>query len=97
MASSTKCIALSTQAVLCVFHRYRWCDFRIRHSFDVNPNQKNMSTISLIKEIYINAFKNISNFIVKRYFKAFAIFSFIMFLIVLYAFIYRVYTGFPFQ
>ncbi|MGB5404961.1 MAG: DUF6747 family protein [Robiginitalea sp.] len=56
-----------------------------------------MTTLNLIKEIYINAFRNIGNFIVKRYFKAFAIFSFIMFLIVLYAFIYRVYTGFPFE
>jgi hypothetical protein len=56
-----------------------------------------MSTFTLIREIYINAFRNISNYIVKRYFKAFAVFSFIMFLIVLYAFVYRVYTGFPFQ
>ena len=56
-----------------------------------------MSTITLIKEIYINAFRSISNYIVKRYFKVFAIFSFIMFMVVLYAFIYRVYTGFPFQ
>lgn len=69
----------------------------IRHSFGVNPNQKTMSTFTLIKDIYINAFRNIGNFIVKRYFKAFSIFSFIMFLIVLYAFIYRVYTGFPFE
>ena len=56
-----------------------------------------MSTLTLIKDIYINAFRNIGNFIVKRYFKAFSIFSFVMFLIVLYAFIYRVYTGFPFE
>jgi len=56
-----------------------------------------MNTLLLLKEIYINAFRNLGNFLVKRYFKFFAWFSFAMFMVVLYAFVYRVYTGFPFD
>ncbi len=56
-----------------------------------------MKTILLIKEIYLEGFKNLGNFIVKKYFKAFAWFSFIMFVVVLYAFIFRVSTGFAFD
>ena len=56
-----------------------------------------MTTLILIKNIYQEAFINLGNFITKRYFKAFAWFSFIMFAVVLYAFIFRVVTGFPFQ
>ncbi|UCD61314.1 MAG: hypothetical protein JSV59_01680 [Flavobacteriaceae bacterium] len=56
-----------------------------------------MKTVLLIKEIYKEGFRNLGNFIVRKYFKAFAWFSFIMFFIVLYAFIFRVYTGFAFD
>ncbi len=56
-----------------------------------------MKTILLVKEIYIEGFKNLGSFIVRNYFRAFAWFSFAMFLVVLYAFIFRVYTGFPFD
>ena len=56
-----------------------------------------MKTVLLITKIYEDAFKNIGNLIVQKYFKAFAWFSFIMFVIVLYAFIYRVVTGFAFD
>ncbi len=56
-----------------------------------------MKTILLIREIYMDGFKNLGNFIVKRYFKAFAWFSFFMFLVVLYAFIFRLSTGFAFD
>ncbi|MEP0131749.1 MAG: DUF6747 family protein [Eudoraea sp.] len=56
-----------------------------------------MKTILLIKEIYKDGFRNLGNIIVKKYFKAFAWFSFIMFLIVLYALIYRISTGFAFD
>jgi hypothetical protein len=56
-----------------------------------------MKTALLIKEIYLEGFRNLGNFIVQKYFKAFAWFSFIMFFVVLYAFIFRVYTGFAFD
>jgi hypothetical protein len=56
-----------------------------------------MKTILLFKEIYSEAFKTLENFVVRKFFKFFAWFSFIMFGIVLYAFIYRILTGFPFD
>ncbi len=56
-----------------------------------------MKTLLLVKNIYLEGFKNLGNFFVKNYFKAFAWFSFIMFAMVLYAFIYRVFTGFVFD
>ncbi len=56
-----------------------------------------MKTILLLKEVYVEGFRNLGNFIVKKYFKLFAWFSFAMFIIVLYAFIYRVVTGFAFD
>ncbi|MGB5170341.1 DUF6747 family protein [Eudoraea sp.] len=56
-----------------------------------------MKTVLLIKEIYLEGFRNLGNFIIQRYFKAFAWFSFIMFMVVLYAFVFRVSTGFAFD
>ncbi len=56
-----------------------------------------MKTILLFKEIYIAGFKNIGHYLVKNYFKAFAWFSFLMFFVVLYAFVFRVFTGFAFD
>ncbi|NNE76280.1 MAG: hypothetical protein HKN31_04325 [Pricia sp.] len=55
-----------------------------------------MNTLQLVKEIYNDGFKNLGNLIVKNYFKAFAWFSFSMYAVVLYAFIFRVSTGFSF-
>jgi hypothetical protein len=56
-----------------------------------------MKTLLLFRNIYLERFKSIENFIVRNYLKGFAIFSFIMFSVVLYAFIFRVFTGFPFD
>tara|TARA_R110002051_G_scaffold278827_1_gene340243 strand:+ start:733 stop:903 length:171 start_codon:yes stop_codon:yes gene_type:complete len=56
-----------------------------------------MKTILLVKNIYLEGFKNIGNFVVRNYFKGFAIFSFIMFAVVMYAFVFRVITGFAFD
>jgi len=55
-----------------------------------------MKTILLIKEIYLEGFKNIQHYVVKHYFKSFAWFTLAMFVIVLYAFLFRLFTGFPF-
>ncbi len=51
----------------------------------------------LLKEIYLEGFRNIGTLIVQNYFKLFAWFSFAMFLIALYALIFRVSTGFAFD
>ena len=56
-----------------------------------------MKTLLLVKEIYLDAFKNLGSFLVRNYFRAFAWFSFAMFMVVLYAFVFRLYTGFPFD
>ncbi|MBC8769847.1 hypothetical protein H4O18_17745 [Arenibacter sp. BSSL-BM3] len=55
-----------------------------------------METILLFKEIYHNGFKQLGSWLVKSYFKAFSWFSFAMFIVVLYAFGYRLITGFSF-
>ncbi|MGB5369877.1 MAG: DUF6747 family protein [Flavobacteriaceae bacterium] len=56
-----------------------------------------MKTTLLIKEIYLEGFKNLGHFLIKNYFKLFAWFSFILFFVALYAFVFRVYTGFAFD
>ena len=56
-----------------------------------------MKTTLLIREIYLEGFRNLGSLVVRNYFKAFAWFSFVLFFIVLYAFIYRVVTGFAFD
>ena len=56
-----------------------------------------MRTVLLLKEIYLEAFQNLGNFIVRNYFRFFFWFSLAMFLVVLYAFVYRIWTGFPFD
>jgi hypothetical protein len=56
-----------------------------------------MKTVLLIKEVYLEGFKNLGHYLIKSYFKAFSWFSFIMFLMVLYAFAFRLFTGFHFD
>ncbi|EAR02299.1 DUF6747 family protein [Maribacter sp. HTCC2170] len=56
-----------------------------------------MKTILLLKEIYLEGFRNIQNYVVKHYFRAFAWFTLAMFVIVLYAFLFRLSTGFAFS
>lgn len=55
-----------------------------------------MRNVVLIKEIYLEAFRNLGHYIVKKYFKAFSIFCFFLLAVVIYAFLYRVSTGFTF-
>ncbi len=56
-----------------------------------------MKTVLLLKNIYQEAFVNLGHFITKNFFKAFAWFSFALFCVVVYAFVFRVATGFPFD
>jgi hypothetical protein len=55
-----------------------------------------MKTTLLLRDIYFEAFRELGNFVVQNYFKAFAWFSAAMFATVVYAFVYRVATGFAF-
>ncbi len=56
-----------------------------------------MKRILLVKEIYLEAFKNLGNIVIQNYFKVFSWFCFILFFVVLYAFIFRLSTGFAFD
>lgn len=56
-----------------------------------------MKTVILIREIYFDGFKNLGNFLIKHLLKAFTWFALAMFCIVLYAFAYRLFTGFAFS
>lgn len=56
-----------------------------------------MKNFLLIREIYLEAFRNLGHYLVKSYFKAFSWFCFASFIIVLYAFLFRISTGFAFD
>lgn len=56
-----------------------------------------MKTLLLIHEIYREAFRDLGHFLIRNFFKAFAWFSFVMFLVGLYAFLFRAFTGFAFD
>jgi len=56
-----------------------------------------MKNFLLIREIYLEAFRNLGHYLVKSYFKAFSWFCLVSFLVVLYAFLFRVSTGFAFD
>jgi hypothetical protein len=56
-----------------------------------------MEKILLVKEIYIEAFRNWRNILLKKYFKAFSWFCFGLWIITMYAFIFRLSTGFAFD
>ncbi|MBC30305.1 MAG: hypothetical protein CMH48_05625 [Muricauda sp.] len=62
-----------------------------------NVKDVSMKKLLLVKEIYLEAFKNLGHILIEKYFKIFSWFCFIMFFVVLYAFIFRVSTGFAFD
>lgn len=55
-----------------------------------------MKTTLLIREIYLEGFKNLGNYILKNYLKIFTWFSFFLIGVALYALIFRMTTGFAF-
>jgi len=55
-----------------------------------------MKKLLLIRDIYYEGFKNLGHIIVKNYFKVFTWFCIALIFIAIYAFIYRVSTGFYF-
>ena len=56
-----------------------------------------MDSILLIKKIYLEGFKNLGHSVIKNFFKGYAWACFILSAIVVYAFIYRLSTGFAFD
>lgn len=56
-----------------------------------------MKTTLLIKEIYLEGFKNLGNYILKNYLKVFSWFSFFLIAVALYALVFRISTGFAFN
>ena len=56
-----------------------------------------MKTFNLIKEIYMEGFRNLGHVIVREYFRIFTWISFILFFAALYALVYRAMTGFAFD
>jgi hypothetical protein len=78
----------------------KWQKTKFRMAFEVllvNSKINDMKTIELLKEIYLEGFRNLGTLIVRSYFKLFSWFCFAMFLLALYAFIFRVSTGFAFD
>ncbi len=55
-----------------------------------------MKKLLLVREIYVEAFKDWTFRVLKKYFKAFSWLWLALFTLTLYAFIYRVSTGFAF-
>ena len=56
-----------------------------------------MKTMYLLKEIYLEGFKNLGHFLVKNYFKVFTWFTVALLAIVMYAFLFRIANGFVFS
>ncbi len=56
-----------------------------------------MKTTLLIREIYLEGFRNLGNYILKNYLKIFAWFSFLLIGVGLYALLFRIATGFAFD
>tara|TARA_R110000868_G_scaffold143741_3_gene362239 strand:+ start:32383 stop:32553 length:171 start_codon:yes stop_codon:yes gene_type:complete len=56
-----------------------------------------MRNILLVKEIYFDAFKDLGNFLIKNYLQVFAWFCFALIGVTIFAFIFRVSTGYAFQ
>ncbi|MDC6404198.1 MULTISPECIES: DUF6747 family protein [Maribacter] len=56
-----------------------------------------MGNLLLIKEIYIEAFRNWKSYILEHYFKVFSWACFILIALALYALIFRISTGFSFS
>lgn len=56
-----------------------------------------MKTAVLLKELYLEAFRDLGHYLVRNYFKIFTWFSFAMFALAVYAFVFRMATGWAFD
>ncbi len=55
-----------------------------------------MKKLLLLQEIYLEAFQDWTQKLLNKYFKLFSIFCFFLLAVVLYAFVFRLSTGFAF-
>lgn len=55
-----------------------------------------MRKFLLLQEIYLEAFRDWSYKLLNKYFRAFSIFCFFLIAVVMYAFVFRLSTGFSF-
>lgn len=55
-----------------------------------------MKKFLLLQEIYLEAFRDWTQKLLNKYFKVFSVFCFFMIIVVLYAFFFRLSTGFYF-
>lgn len=55
-----------------------------------------MKTTLLIKEIYLEAFRNLGNYVLKNYLKLYSWFSFALIAMGCYALLFRIFSGFLF-
>ncbi len=55
-----------------------------------------MKTTLLIKEIYLEAFRNLGNYVLKNYLKLYSWFSFALIAMGCYALLFRIFSGFVF-
>ncbi|MEB8328243.1 hypothetical protein OO009_02650 [Flavobacteriaceae bacterium KMM 6897] len=53
-----------------------------------------MTKLLLIKEIYLEGFRNLGHLIIKNYLKVFSWICFALILVAMYALVYRMSTGF---
>jgi len=56
-----------------------------------------MEKIILVKEIYLEAFKDWKSYVLENYFKIFSWICFALIALAIYAFVFRVSTGFSFS
>lgn len=54
-----------------------------------------MKTILLFKDIYLEGFRNLGSHLTRNYFKVFTWFTVALLAVVIYAFVFRLLTGFP--
>lgn len=79
------------------FHRTIPIDINKHKNFTAQfTNPRIMRVVLLVRELYFEGFKNLGSYVVKHSLKTLTWFTFAMFMIVLYAFLYRIFTGFAF-
>lgn len=97
----TACSFVTIQPLSPAFYRINGLPDRfgpLLDCYQVKTQKSNvMKTALLIKELYMEAFRDLGHYLIRNYFKVFTWFSFAMFGMVLYAFIFRVATGFAFD
>jgi hypothetical protein len=77
-------------------HIFRTGNIKAQPLYTNNIKQLGMRKFLLLQEIYIEAFRDWTQKLLNKYFKVFSVFCFFLIIVVLYAFIFRLSTGFTF-